>query len=118
MRQGGNFITFNFLEISTFEPLRGTRKIGAAITHAVQNWNEAENGKSRQKFLILFTNGYSNEDLSSASALLQKNNIRTFIVPTAILHPNSNIEPEYSQLKEIVSGKVSNFFGLLQLLYC
>ena len=94
-------------EMSQTPSLGGTTRTGEALLQSLQEFQPKFGGrKNAEKIIIVFTDGYSQDDPVDASTAIFKQNIQIYSVAVT----DTILPPDLEQLKSIASDSKSVFF--------
>ncbi|MFH4975099.1 hypothetical protein AB6A40_001808 [Gnathostoma spinigerum] len=89
-------------EMKKSGPLGGTTRTGEAINSALDEFSEKNGGREKaKKILILFTDGYSQDDPTEAAQKVYKNSIELDVVAI----DDVDVPPNREELKAIVGNR-------------
>lgn len=90
-------------ELFRMEPTGGTTRTGEAIIHAVKEFNNRKHGarKWARKFIVVFTDGYSQEDPAPAAEAARSEGILLL----AVAVEDSQLRPNQDELLEITRNR-------------
>ncbi|TKR60877.1 hypothetical protein L596_028059 [Steinernema carpocapsae] len=95
-------------EIASIQPMGGTTRTGEALLFAAEEFSEKLGARPKsERSIVVFTDGYSQDDPSDAARTVQRKGIHVY----AVAVENDEVPPNTEQLLTIASDKQSFFFS-------